>query len=84
MSSLVDNLFDGNPRDFRKTKAFSDPKKEKASQQRSEGADEASPWNISFSEAKGSLNNTSTKIYAQVGGDALLPCRVGHLGDRQV
>ena len=44
------------------------------------------PWNILYREPskRRKLNYTSTKIYAQVQGDAFLPCRVGHLGDRQV
>ena len=50
-------------------------------------SEEDSQWSLSATEeanSKNNLNNTSTKILAPVGGDALLPCRVGHLGDRQV
>ncbi|CAL4149298.1 unnamed protein product [Meganyctiphanes norvegica] len=30
------------------------------------------------------INNTITNVTAQVGSSAFLPCRIGHLGDRQI
>ncbi|XP_063602925.1 titin-like [Penaeus indicus] len=35
-------------------------------------------------EPAAAINNTVSNVTAQLGGAAFLPCRVGHLGDRQI
>ena len=53
---------------------------------RGEAATGANRWTLTYQggPSETALNNSVTNITAQIGGDAFLPCRVGHLGDRQV
>lgn len=45
-----------------------------------------SRWTLTYQggPSETALNNSVTNVTAQIGGAAFLPCRVGHLGDRQV
>jgi hypothetical protein len=56
---------------------------------RAKSADAASGggrWTLTYQggPSEAALNNSVTNVTAQIGGAAFLPCRVGHLGDRQV
>ncbi|KAF2358102.1 Immunoglobulin I-set [Trinorchestia longiramus] len=43
-------------------------------------------WTLTYQggPSEAALNNSLTNVTAQIGGAAFLPCRVGHLGDRQI
>ncbi|XP_042241520.1 hemicentin-2-like [Homarus americanus] len=46
-----------------------------------------SRWALTYQGAaheSAAINNTVSNVTAQLGGAAFLPCRVGHLGDRQI
>ncbi|XP_045611715.1 zwei Ig domain protein zig-8 [Procambarus clarkii] len=46
-----------------------------------------SRWALTYQGAAhepSAINNTVSNVTAQLGGAAFLPCRVGHLGDRQI
>lgn len=45
-----------------------------------------SRWTLTYQggPSEVALNNSVSNVTGQVGGAAFLPCRVGHLGDRQV
>ncbi|KAA0195336.1 hypothetical protein HAZT_HAZT002930 [Hyalella azteca] len=56
---------------------------------RAKSADAASGggrWTLTYQggPSEAALNNSVTNVTAQIGGAAFLPCRVGHLGDRQI
>ncbi|XP_050727752.1 hemicentin-1-like [Eriocheir sinensis] len=51
------------------------------------GAGAGSRWALSYQGGgleHSAVNNTVSNVTAQLGGTAFLPCRVGHLGDRQI
>ncbi|KAK3849023.1 hypothetical protein Pcinc_044207 [Petrolisthes cinctipes] len=46
-----------------------------------------SRWSLTYPgtpHQSSAINNTVQNVTAQLGGSAFLPCRVGHLGDRQI
>ncbi|XP_066939390.1 limbic system-associated membrane protein-like [Macrobrachium rosenbergii] len=46
-----------------------------------------SQWALTYQgmqQESSTINNTVSNVTAQLGGTAFLPCRVGHLGDRQI
>ncbi|XP_037804564.1 zwei Ig domain protein zig-8-like [Penaeus monodon] len=48
---------------------------------------QGSRWALTYHGAAhepAAINNTVSNVTAQLGGAAFLPCRVGHLGDRQI
>lgn len=53
------------------------------------GTGVGSRWAVSYQSGSlehvhSAVNNTVSNVTAQLGGTAFLPCRVGHLGDRQI